>query len=367
MQTVVSGVADQRGLLIDPIRHKLFWVGSDTWRRQELIYRSELDGSNLEAVYAAPEGTQIRELALDPYAQKLYWLDPATDDGTLFWADADGGRLAALATGLGGEAHGLVVRPEQNALYYVANQTLYRSELNGANEQWLADLSQRPYTGLMLPANPTTFALTSIMPPSGNLAFVIGTPLAAPPCVVNDGHEPNNSAAAATPIGVGSTTGALCTTDAALPQDTDFYTVTVPNNKQLNVTLSNLPADYNVYVQRAGQTLATSVNAGLANETIALPNYQGNGMYVIVVHSGAGVNNPAPYTLAVGLSDAPVRTSFTDAECLAVDPADVAGLAGNYTQGQATPLTVGTVRLPVRSATRMTLTSTSSTPPPARD
>ena len=71
-----------------------------------------------------------------------------------------------------------------------------------------------------------------------------------------DGNEPNNSAATATGIGVGVTTGALCTTQASLPTDRDFYTVTVPSGKQLDVTLTNLPADYNVYVQRDGVTLA---------------------------------------------------------------------------------------------------------------
>jgi hypothetical protein len=74
--TVTNSVLNQRGLLVDPIRRKLFWVGSDAWQRQELIYRSELDGSNPEVVYGAPEGMQIRALTLDPYNQKLYWLDP---------------------------------------------------------------------------------------------------------------------------------------------------------------------------------------------------------------------------------------------------------------------------------------------------
>ena len=92
--TVTNSVINQRGLLVDPIRRKLFWVGSDTWQRQELIYRSELDGSSPEVVYGAPEGMQIRALAIDPYNQKLYWLDPTTAGGALYWADADGNRLA---------------------------------------------------------------------------------------------------------------------------------------------------------------------------------------------------------------------------------------------------------------------------------
>jgi hypothetical protein len=340
--TVTNSVLNQRGLLVDPIRRKLFWVGSDAWQRQELIYRSELDGSNPEVVYGAPEGMQIRALTIDPYNQKLYWLDPTTAGGALYWADADGNRLAQLAANLGSDARGLIVRPYEDALYYVRGNNLVQAKLDGSNPTVLADLSLRPYTGLYLPVSTTSFGPTYINRPTGNLAFVTAAPFAPPPCVVNDGHEPNNSANAATAIGLGVTTGALCKTDAALPQDIDFYTVTVPTGKQLNATLSNLPADYDLYVQRAGVTLAISRTAGLANEVIALANYEGDSAYTIVVFSGAS-NNVAPYTLTVGLTDAPPQTVFTDGQCLAVDPTDAAGLAGNNSQGQATPLTVGSV------------------------
>ena len=118
-------------------------------------------------VYAAPEGMQIRELALDPYSQKLYWLDPTTEGGALFWADADGGRLAALATNLGSDARGLVVRPFEDALYYVSGNDLVRAKLDGSNPTVLADLSQRPYTGLYLPVSSTSFGPTYINRPHG--------------------------------------------------------------------------------------------------------------------------------------------------------------------------------------------------------
>ena len=310
-QTGVSNVRNQRGLLVDPVRRKLLWVGADTWLRQELILSSSLDGSGVEMVYAAPEGAQIRELALNPYSQKLYWLDPTIGGGSLLWADADGNRVATLATGLGSVARGLIVRPFEDALYYVSDVSLTRARLDGSNAENLADLSQRAYTGLMLPVNAVSFSPTYIFRPAGNLAFVIAAPFGAPPCVLNDSFEPNNSAAAARAITVGSANGALCTTDAALPQDIDYFKITVPDGKQLDLNLGNLPADYGLYVQRAGLTLATSLNPGLANETIALPNYDGDGEYIIVVFTSAPVNNPSPYTLAVGLSDAPPSTNLS--------------------------------------------------------
>jgi len=340
VQTLVTNVMDQRGLVVDAVRRKLLWVASDTWQRQEFILRSNLDGSNREIVYAAPEGRPIRDLTLDPYAQKLYWLDPAAGGGMLFWADANGARPVALLTDLGADARGLIVQPAENALYLVSDKELVRTALDGNNWSTIADLSQRTYDGLRLPVSDTTFSPTLINPPGGNLAYVIGTTFATPTCVTNDGHEPNNSATTATAIGVGSTTGALCTTRASLPTDRDFYTITVPNGKQLDLTLTNLPADYNLYVQRSGVTLATSLNSGLANEVIHLPNDDGTGNYVIIVYSGAPVNNVTPYTLTVALSDAPVVLGA--AQCLPVDPADAAGAAGNYNQANATPLTLNT-------------------------
>lgn len=342
LRTLVTNVMDQRGLVVDAIRRKLLWVASDTWQRQEFIFRSDLDGSNRAIVYNAPAGTPIRNLTLDPYAQKLYWIEPTTAGGAIVWADADGARPVTLLNNLGADVRGLLVRPAENALYFVSYDELARTELNGSNWVTVADLSQRTYDGLRLPVSDTTFSPTLINRPGGNLAYVIGTVFATPSCVTNDGHEPNNSAATATAINVGVTTGALCTTRASLPTDRDFYTVTVPNNKQLNLTLTDLPADYNLYVQRNGVTLGTSLTSGLAAETLALPNYEGDGAYVIAVFSSTPVNNVNPYTLNVTLTDAPPRTTFTDAECLAVDPDDAAGGAGNYQQSQATPLTVGT-------------------------
>ena len=269
---------NQRGLLVDPIRRKLFWVGSDTWQRQELIYRSELDGSSPEVVYGAPEGMQIRALAIDPYSQKLYWLDPTAAGGTLFWADADGNRLAPLAADLGSDARGLIVRPYEDALYYVAATTWCgkagRQQPDRAGRPEPAAL-HRPLSA----RQPDQLWANLHQPAHGQPGLRDRRALCRAALCRERQPRAEQQRGAATPIGLGVTTGALCKTDAALPQDIDFYTVTVPTGKQLNVTLSNLPADYDLYVQRAGQTLAISRTAGLANETIALANYEDDADY----------------------------------------------------------------------------------------
>ena len=131
-------------------------------------------------VYAAPEGLQIRDLTLDPYAQKLYWLDPTTE-GRLDllgrrrrWSS---GRAESLP---GSDARGLIVRPYENALYYVRWQRPGARRAGRQQRDKPGRSEPPPYTGLRLPVEPTVFAPTYIIRPSGNLAFVIATPFAAP-------------------------------------------------------------------------------------------------------------------------------------------------------------------------------------------
>ncbi|MBK9049479.1 MAG: hypothetical protein IPL78_00760 [Chloroflexi bacterium] len=59
VQTIVPIVYGQKGLLFDPIRNLLYWVGLDSQQRQYVIYRSNPDGSNVQVVYTATTGAQI--------------------------------------------------------------------------------------------------------------------------------------------------------------------------------------------------------------------------------------------------------------------------------------------------------------------
>ena len=105
----------------------------------------------------------------------------------------------------------------------------------------------------------------------------------------------------------------------------------MPDGKQLNVTLSGLPADYDLYVQRAGMTLATSRTAGHGRrDHRACPTTRARPTTPSSSLAAAPVNNPAPYTLNVSLSAAPPQPSFTNAECLAVDPERRRGYTGNH-------------------------------------
>lgn len=343
IQTVVPVVYGQRGLLFDPVRSLLYWVALDSQERQVVIYRSQPNGSGVEVAYTAPAGADIRNLALDPYAQKLYWLDPTYEGGALFWADSDGGRVEALLTNLGSTTRGLVVQPFQNTLYLTSYEDLLRTDLDGTNETAVTWLGHQRYYGVSN-RNPLAFPLIYINPPQSNLAFGISTPFAPSPCIAADTNEPNDTTATATPLGAGNTSAALCrATSEPLGLDQDVYQIAIPAGQAITATLSNLPANYGLFIQIDGFTVDVSNETGTADEQAIAANYHPTDTVTatLTVFSSEPVNNPTPYNLNITLGTAPFN-GYTDAQCLAVDPQDLPGDDGNHNIANATPLTVGT-------------------------
>ncbi|PQL94037.1 C10 family peptidase [Apibacter adventoris] len=102
------------------------------------------------------------------------------------------------------------------------------------------------------------------------------------PCIAN--YEPNDSFAQATTIstntnysaGIGSAT------------DKDYYKFTLYNWSNINVTLKDLPKDYNLVVYNSSKAqIAKSVNGGFTNESVTL-NYLEPGTYYVVVEGYNG-------------------------------------------------------------------------------
>ena len=343
VQTVVPIVYGQKGLAFDPIRSLLYWVGLDSQQRQFIIYRANPDGSDAQPIYTAPEGALIRDLALDPYAQKLYWLDGATGDGTLYWADSDGGNLAALDTGLGASARGVVVLPQQNTIFYSKWESLWQAELDGGNAAEVGWLGAQRYYGVSN-LDPLLFPNHTLYPPHSNLAYGLSAAFAPSPCLAADGYEYNDTAATATSLTPGTTTAALCrATSEPLGVDSDYYQIVVPAGQAITATLSALPANYDMVIQRDDYTVDVSDETGTAVDQVIAANYEATDpvTYTLRVFSSLPVNNPAAYQLDIALGTAPPDGN-TDAQCLAVDPNDLPGDLGNHTIANATPLTVGT-------------------------
>lgn len=123
-----------------------------------------------------------------------------------------------------------------------------------------------------------------------------------------DNYEPNNASGSAKLIVVNTDVKGLISPSG----DNDYFkfnnTDTTPNIK---VTLTTLPANYNVKLIKSG-TLATGSNSGVTDETI-IYNTSNIGTYKVKVYGVSGANNATScYTLKVQLSNTAFRTSSFD-------------------------------------------------------
>ncbi len=122
---------------------------------------------NVTEIRAAVGGQTPMDLALDPFAQRLYWLD--TGRSAIVRANADGSDETLLVTGLAASARGVAVQPLQDALFYSSGGVMRRAALDGSNPLVVATLSG-VYAG---PSNldPNTFPVVTIQPPAVALAI----------------------------------------------------------------------------------------------------------------------------------------------------------------------------------------------------
>ena len=302
---------------------------------------ARLDGSDARLVRAAVPGEQVRDLALDPWAQKLYWLDPGRQ--VLVRANTDGSAATTLISGLAPSARGLAVRPLENELYYSNGATMVRATLGGGGVTNIAALSGE-YQG---PSNldPNTYLNTPITEPESNLVLGRGSPIVSP-CTLADGYEPNNDQASATPVSFFPTTdiyAALCNAVLGQPNDQDRFSVTVPDRKTLSATLTQLPANYRVFIVHPdGYTAAFSDEDGLADEFVTISNTSGaDAVYTVVVFTGYPNMSASQYKLSLALGDVPPPPNPDDLQCGAVDIYDAPAPGGNGTLASATPITFG--------------------------
>ncbi len=113
------------------------------------------------------------------------------------------------------------------------------------------------------------------------------TTLAIPTC--NDVYEPNNASNQATPLVLENTISALVSSST----DIDWFKVTIPgsSNFVLAVSLSNPPADYDLYVYNKNLVqVGSSTTAG--NEVVQVNVRGKNLVYYIKVIGKGGAHNP---------------------------------------------------------------------------
>ena len=326
-QQVIGSGLNRTSLVVDSIQGYLYWT------EQGAIKRSTLAGGNVQTIRAAVAGQEIRDLALDPYAARLYWIDPTQT--SLFRAGADGLGATAIITGLDAGARGIAVRPLQGALFYSSGGVMLQAALDGSSPVAIAQLSGA-YQGFSN-LNPAVQPVITIVAPASSLVLGGGSPIVSA-CALADTREPNNDAGSATPLTFVTTTlttyGALCPFG-----DWDYYKVTVADQKVFTSTLSELPADYRVIVRNAaGLNLIFSDTPGLADEVATVTNTSGAAVEYTVLVGGYGFPSTNRYKLTLDLGDVPPPPNPDDAQCYAVDPYDAPAPGGNGTLGSATPL-----------------------------
>ena len=129
---------------------------------------------------------------------------------------------------------------------------------------------------------------------SGNSGYTQAQFTTSPACISN--FEPNETLPAAVQIAANTTVSAGINTST----DIDFYKVVTTSTGNFNVTLTNLPFDYDIQMYNsAGTVIASSTNGSTTSETINLTN-QVAGTYYFRVFGFQSVFSPTVcYNLTV--------------------------------------------------------------------
>lgn len=122
-----------------------------------------------------------------------------------------------------------------------------------------------------------------------------------------DNYEPNESRGAAKPFPSNLSLQAPIRSST----DVDWYRVgTTSSKRNMKITLTNLPANYNVALYSSnGTLLRQSISTGTTNETITYNNGALATYYIQVYGSGGAYSTTTCYNLAVQLSSAAFRVA----------------------------------------------------------
>jgi Secretion system C-terminal sorting domain len=121
-----------------------------------------------------------------------------------------------------------------------------------------------------------------------------------------DSNEPNNSRTTAAVI----TPGTAKLSQLSVSTDKDWWKFGNSSaTRNIKVTLTTLPADYDLKVYRSATLLSTSQNTGTTNEQVILNNATVSSGYTAYIYGYNGAyNNTSCYTLLVQLSSTAWRT-----------------------------------------------------------
>ena len=130
------------------------------------------------------------------------------------------------------------------------------------------------------------FQVLSVCSASSSAYSTVKTFTTPVPCI--DAYEPNNSTAASTLLTLPASVNALMNPSG----DADYFRFTLATTSNVNISMSQLPADFDVrLLNSGGAQVAVSQNGGTSSEYIYYANATA-GNYYIHVYGYNGANNP---------------------------------------------------------------------------
>lgn len=111
-----------------------------------------------------------------------------------------------------------------------------------------------------------------------------------------DSYEPNDDASTARALRPGSMQATICPTG-----DWDIYTFTLASGDSVYLSLTNLPADFDIGLYSSNQDdwVAVSDNGGTNSEEIRWATNNNDVIYIVVWAYGDNVASRVPYNLTL--------------------------------------------------------------------
>lgn len=222
--------------------------------------------------------------ALRSLADPTLYDQPATMDDYYNTYNDNGG--VHTNSGIPNKAAYLVARSigcEKTAkIYYRALTTYFNANTNFAGA----------YSGLVQAATDLYGADSDSVKALTSAFTTVGVISGSQPSST-DNYEPNDSMSTAYSI----ESGANYKSHISSSSDVDYYKIYVPKSKTLNVTLSNLPKDYDLYLYNAnGSKLKSSTRGSTYSESVSYKTSSA-GYYYIKVVGYRSYSTTSPYTL----------------------------------------------------------------------
>ncbi len=136
---IVQVQVDQPGhIAIDSVNQKIYWHDH---RNQELLWRSNLDGSGIDIINL-PTDSRVSGLAVDPTGEKIYW----STAGQIFRCNLDGSNPEEIINNLFSTGY-LTIDPDNGKIYWREIDKIRRADLNGDNMEDLISFTQSTTRG----------------------------------------------------------------------------------------------------------------------------------------------------------------------------------------------------------------------------